>query len=600
MPRTQQDVQVEVLQSPNAPGNALIASAQRLPANVSRIFYRKNAEWQKEAWRFYDTCAELRYGINWIANVISRATLHAARRDGDQIVRAEEGSEASQLLEAIFGGSDGQSQMLKSIGVHISLVGEGYIVGRKPSEKHNETGDDDIWEVVSTEEMRNTGKAWSIERDDGLPPIILEDDDYILRVWRPHPRRSMEADSPIRPLLSTLHEMDMLGRHVMAQITSRLAGNGILFLPSNMQFPSPPVIPNEDGTLPPPLNTAESFMLMLGGAMIAPINDPGDPSALVPIVVTADGEAIDKIKHVTFWSPLDAEAINMRKEAIGRLALGMDLPAEVLLGSADLNHWTGWQIEESSIKVQAEPLLDLIVNAITVGYIRVITDDDADLVAFDTSQLRLRPNRSKEAMELYDRLELSGDSLRRETGFSPDDKPEEEEFKTMLIRKIAGGSATPQQVADALLLLGIAGISGDENTGPTRETRPDPSLEDHPTQGMPDRADEASLHATAEMLVFRALERAGNRLRSLRQTRPPCAAADTYLLLHAKAGDLDKVLEDAWTCIPRVLPRLAEEQRAVVASALDSYTRRLLLEQEEFDRPTMERFLSTTTVRSLV
>ena len=45
MPRTQ-NVQVEVLQSPNMAGSALIASAQRLPASVSRIFYRKNAGWQ--------------------------------------------------------------------------------------------------------------------------------------------------------------------------------------------------------------------------------------------------------------------------------------------------------------------------------------------------------------------------------------------------------------------------------------------------------------------------------------------------------------------------------------------------------------------------
>ena len=235
-----------------------------------------------------------------------------------------------------------------------------------------------------------------------------------------------------------LSEIARLTDHVAAQVDSRLAGAGILLMPSEMTFPTPPEV---EGETPRTANTAEDLMTLIQEVMATSIEDRGDASALVPIVITAPEAAIASVKHLTFWTELDAQAIELRKEAIRRLALGMDIPPDTLLGFDRGNHWASWQADESAIKTHAEPLLKLVSHAITVGYLRPMLMEEEGLSAeeaaqftliADTSEMRLRPNRSKEALELYDRGELSGAALIRETGFDPADMMKDDERVTWL------------------------------------------------------------------------------------------------------------------------------------------------------------------------
>jgi hypothetical protein len=582
--------------APLAP-SSLMASAVRLPGRVNRVYQRPN-DWQAEAWRHYDICGELRYASNWMSNVLSRATLHAAVRSDNGVERALSGP-AVVAVDDLFNGPEGQSQMLSALGMHLTVAGEGYLVGRKPVPERGENPvDGDVWEIVGTQEMKHRGKRWFIDYGDGERPLELDDDAVIIRIWRPHPRRRIEADSPVRALLPILREIEFLTRHIMAQVTSRLAGAGILQLPQGMTFPTAPA----DSNLPEGASNADVFMSVLGDAMTTPITNPDSPAALVPIVVTVPDELVGKIEHLKFWTELDNHAVELRTEAIRRLALGLDMPPEVLLGTATLNHWGSWQMEESSIKSHIEPLLELITNALTIGYLSPLLGGTGEIVAYDTTALRLRPNRSREAIELYDRGELDGKALRRETGFEEDDAPDADAFKQFMLRKVAGGSTTPEQVADALAALGILEIRATSDEQPTEGPPRTRSLDDHPDRDLPERDDDnlsASLYAAAEVLVFRALERAGNRLRSLKQVRPTCAAADTYMFVPSTPRDLDKLLEDAWTCLPRVMANVPDIQRRVITAGLDAYCRSLLLSQREHDRATMVRFMNSQTLRTL-
>jgi len=63
-------------------------------------------------------------------------------------------------------------------------------------------------------------------------------------------------------------------------------------------------------------NEADAFMLTLGDAMMTPLQDPSSPSSLIPIIVTAPTDAIDKARLMTFWTELDAQSKDMRAEAI--------------------------------------------------------------------------------------------------------------------------------------------------------------------------------------------------------------------------------------------------------------------------------------------
>ncbi|HEY6416566.1 MAG TPA: hypothetical protein VIX41_10025, partial [Acidimicrobiales bacterium] len=192
----------------------------------------------------------------------------------------------------------------------------------------------------------------------------------------------------------------------------------------------------------------------------------------------------------------------------------------------------------------------------------------------------------QEAIELFDRGELSGPALRRETGFQPEDAPETTEFVRWLLRKIATGSTDPSQTQAALKLLGAdlgTAVAVGRNKPPPDDLRIDtePNV---PRRAIPNR-DNASrradrmrsgegLAAACDVLVYRALERAGNRLKNLhpRTDTAMTAATEVYKTL---SGDPDKLLAGAWDCAADVLEPYADDTASIV-DTLDFYVRGLL------------------------
>jgi len=560
-------------------------TGQKLPVNTG------TAGWQAEAWRFYDIIGELRYIADYIGNILSRARFEIEQVQGPNGTLLPNGPKvvtigpAVDALGLLTAQDSSEEAILKAFGIHLTIAGECYLIGLE------ENGGDE-WGVYGVTEVDHSGSGenvkWSLKEENGQRREL--DNAVVIRVWRPHPRNHMMADSPVRSVLPILSEIEYLTRHIFAQVQSRLAGAGILELAQGMTFP---VVPGTEG-----LGTADQFMQMLGEAMVRPIKDPSSPASIVPIVVTSPDDLIGKMNHTTFWSPLDEHAVELRTEAIRRLALGMEIPPEIMLGQGGVNHWSGWLIDESAIKAHIEPLLGIVTNAITVKYIRTATDSEMWRVVANTAQMRLRPDRSKEALELYDRGELDGEALRRETGFDEDDAPTIEEYRTWLLRKVAGGSATPEQVGAALALLGVdLGVTGEVS----REARPDRTLDEHPVRDMPNPEDSETdevapdLAAASEVLVFRALERAGNKMRSLYGVRPAGVnAADLYRYVPVRNGDLDRFMEDAWSCLPQTMHRFTCDQERI-KSALDSYTRSLLVTQGEHDYEKMRTFLAAAS-----
>lgn len=603
---------------PVIPTTSLVAAATRYTGRVPRI-YVPQQDWQAECYRHYGICGEARFAAKFYGHALSRAVLGVATVENGKKTGVESGP-AVDALNLLFNGPMAQEEMLDKIGTHLTVAGECYLVGR-------EVDGTDVWEVVSCLEMKVTGNRWTIEYGNGIEAVVLGADDVVIRIWLPHPAKRIEADSPFRALLPILSEIEWLTRHVYAQITSRLAGSGILIMPQGMSFPPAPA---EDGKEIASANEADAFMMTLADAMITPIQDPGSPSATVPIVVTAPDETIDKPRLLKFWSDLDAAAKDLRGEAIRRFALGMDLPPEQVLGmssnsgtgggtSNGISHWGAWQVEEATIRLHIEPMLDVIANSITVGYLRpLLADGDTSIVTHNTAALRLRPDRSKEAVELYDRGLISVTTLLRENGFDPEqDRPDEKEFQRWLLIKIASGSSTPEQLHAALRELGINLDVPSLAPGRTQELPSPPSLEEHPRRprdpsdvgrrrrrrsytnidGDQVSVDEPdALLAACDALVFRALERAGNRLRQSGGRPPGVPSYETHVFVRAN-GSTTRLLEDAWSCAPQVLDGIVEDHESVVR-VLDSYCQTLMTEQSPHTRQRLEDWLNLAEVES--
>jgi hypothetical protein len=456
-----------------------------------------------------------------------------------------------------------------------------------------------VWEIRSILEVKSNGvkgKAgkWWIKQGGNQPDIILNPDDTVIRIWIPDPLNAINADSPFRSLLPILEEIEWLTKYVFAQCSQRLAGAGLLLMPEEMEFPAAP------GQAGKELSKAEGFMMKLADAMLTPIKDPSNPASKIPVVATAPGDIIDKMKWLTFWSELDSESKALRQEAIQRFALGMDLPPERILGMSSGNaggtgggrgggvsHWGQWQIDEDTIKMHVEPMLDVVVNALAVYYLRPGANDPTAALAYDTTTLRLRPDRSKESIELYDRGLVKAEVVIKENGFDESEMMSPEEQKRWFVMKVASGSATPDMVAQALQMLGInMPLPPDSPTEVINEARPDPSIQDHPNRDLPERA---ALIAASEGLVYRALERAGNRLRQQGVKPEGLRSFEVHTALALDEKQARSALGDAWTCAPMVLDGIADPEPVV--TALDGYVRSLLTTGRPHTREALSQWM---------
>lgn len=582
----------EVVSSPVKSATAVIAAAKNYTGKVPTTGERPiiPEAWQELAWRFYDEVGEYRYSVNWVGNLLSRAKLHVLENG-----KPTKNAVALELLEALFNGPEGQSEMLRQLGVHFTVAGDCYLVGMNTGEDEQ---DDWLVGAASATRRDSVDGTWRVDVEE-VPANSL-----IIRLWRPHPRVRRFSDSPTRAVLPILSEIDGLTKHVAAQVDSRLAGAGILFIPNEMSFGAPPSSEpgDDDDDIPSPTSSPDELARVLAEVMSTAIEHRQDASALVPIVVQGPGEWLDKVKWLTFATPLDQQAVELRTEAIRRLALGMDMPPEILTGTSDMNHWSSWQVEEAAIKAHTEPLLGVICNSITEGYLRPMLkkageDETTFMLGADTTQLRLRPNRSKESQELYDRGLLSAEATIRENGFDPDaDIMDPKELVTFILRKMAAGSTTPNLVLAAAEALGVSLNVTPENirvteterviADPTQAT-PDPSLQGHPEQGPPDPSQseaEGALNAAAAVMVYRALERAGNKMKSrLAGTLPGVRASDMYrhVKLDFARAPIDDLLDDAWSTCETFAPSLGVST-GWLTNALDTYTRGLLQFQKPF------------------
>jgi hypothetical protein len=258
-----------------------------------------------------------------------------------------------------------------------------------------------------------------------------------------------------------------------------------------------------------------------------------------------------------------------------------------------------WQIDEEAITLHIEPLAELISNFLAVGYIRKQPDvtDKRNAVWYDSSALRLRPDRSKESLELYALGLISAEVVLRENRFDPaKDKMDDAEHKTWLLLQVATGktAATPEQVGIAFQMLGV---DLPAPTGPPTETargpRALPSVTDHPGRDLPDRNAANLLLHSCEPLVFRALERAGNRLkqnvRRIGGTPPDVPAHLTHTVVLAN-GQASTILQDAFTgtaemCLADVADPLT------VVPLLESYVSTLIAEQSPHSRERLASWL---------
>jgi hypothetical protein len=406
-----------------------LTAAAAPPKGPEAQFLRHTEKWQDEVWRYYDTLGEFNYGVWWLSNMLSRVRLRAAKLQPDvDEPEIETKGPAADLMMLFGGGVTGQAQIMKRLTVQLSIPGEGYLIGEQKKGK-------ETWQVRSVDEIRSQSKGYYVLDEEsvnaGQDWRPLAQNSLVTRVWRPHDRYYHLADSPARSARDIMRELELVNRKIVAEYLSRLASAGILGIPDELTFP----VREEFADQPNPL--VSEFIEVASQA----IANPGTASSVIPIPITGPSEAIQALTHIDFTLAMDERIIEKRDSAIKRLATKLDMPAEILLGMGDVNHWGAWQLEEGALKTHIAPVAELICDSLTRGYLQprleASGEDPADYVVwYDMSELALRPDRSANATEAYDRLELSGAAFRRELGFDEDDKPTNDELKEQAYKVI--------------------------------------------------------------------------------------------------------------------------------------------------------------------
>lgn len=570
--------------------NALVASAQNVTGfNEMRALRSQNSSWQESLWTFYDTVGEFEFVAQWVSSMLSRAKMKV-HRNGSEITSGP----AYEAMSELFGSEMGRSEALGKLGLQMTVAGEAYIVCTGPDSARE-------WNVYAPQVVSRSGGEWKIDGNspDGSVNIVI-------RTWIPHPRRPREATSSSRSALPILNEIYRATQHVEAQLLSRLTSAGLLLLPNEMTFAS--ASDSGDGESSNQSN-ADAFVREFIDVASAAMNNRNDASATIPIVMTADGEHLDKPRLLEFWSSLDEHVLETRDKAIARLALALDVPPEILTGTGDVSHWQAWGVDESAIKSHAEPLLSVICNDLTRSYLWPALKDvvpDHELheytLAADTTGLRVRPNRSQEAITLFEHGELSPKTMRLENGFSEDDAPSDQEREDFMYRKVAAMAADTSMSAQALQHLGLEIAAPEEPAEGNQEQEP-PGVGDVPDRSaVPSdkqiddlikdaerKAEASALIAACEQMVFRALERAGNRAKSKLHYKPTEGQepAEFYLFRSNTDAEASYMLDGAFSHCDRFATQYGMSS-SVMRLSLESYCRDLIVGGKPYTRRGLE------------
>lgn len=497
-----------------------LAGPDRLQVGRTLATLAKPEDWQKESWYYFDAVGEYHSALTWISNLLSMAELFAAEVDPDtgEAGEATEDPRAIAIAQAVLGGPQQRPRLLKTLALQWQAVGESFIVVRPQPPKRGRP-QPDMWMALSGSRVEWKAGNWSFLDPFTLRTVTLGPDDLMIRVWEGHPDDPVKANSAARSALPTLREIEKSSQYITAKLDSRLAGRGIWLVPQEMSFPV------SEG-----LSKAESLMDYLLRAMAASLKNPGTSESQVPLVVEVPGELIPAASEglIDFATAFDAAVVELRQDALRRLAAELDMPNETAEGSTGgMNHWGAWQVEESTWKIFGRPILDAIGDALTEHYYRPalaaagVENPESFTLAWSVAEIVSRPDRTGELKDLWDDGLISDAYRLQEMGVPEDAIPDEEERERReLLAMVTASPALLSEsgVAEALGYETLAGAMEDaaEQQRQAEETQREAEEERREERALPAAPDagepDPGLVAAASVVALRALERAGGKL----------------------------------------------------------------------------------------
>lgn len=522
------------------------------------------AEWQAEAAELYNLVPELRYGIYWIASSASRATLVVAKRakgDETEPETVPRDHRAWEPLDELAPSAPEQAMFIYRIVTLMKLLGRWRLVGFDTPEGKRQ------WIVCSEYDYRESGNGVEVhDATTGVNHKLAADQVWSIPMLMPHPIRSAEPDAPTRALIPTLHELIDLSGHVQTAAKSRLAGAGLLLVPNNVGT----VTPGQSAGVNPP--EGNPLMRSLIRTAQASLRSPTDVSRHMPVIINGHHEALNAVRHLSLQTPFDERVDSLRTSAVRRIAIGLDMPPEVLSGMGDLNHWTAWQVEASGQRVNIEPTLNFVCRELTTKFLRPalasmgLADADDFMVRFDDAGAQSEANKGDLALAAYELGVISAEATRTALGYGSSDAP-------------TPGTPAPAQlsartegerpiVPSAIERLADRMRDQTNRAGPASGTQSQVSVES--------LASDAGWAACADIASRRALRRCGQYLigssRSLRGRYRDTPLEAMHTQIRVEPETVDSALRDGFTELAQAAPQLVDPVARYVRFRIETGT----------------------------
>lgn len=579
--------------APEQPARTLLAAALPLTGPEGKQAWKSSAsdvQWQKQGWYYYDAVGELHFAFQWLAKAASRAVLRAVETDPETglVTGPTEDARVQKAAASVLGGPKNLPRLLSLITLHMEVSGESYVLILPQG-----AGAPDRWEAVTRNSLREQGGTWSYK--DPLTGVWTKFGarDRVIRSWESHPDEQTHADCAMRAAIPICAEIEKASQNIAARLDSRIAGNGIFFLPQELDFP---VAEGEQAD-------ASSFMRLLMDAAEASMANPGTAAAQVPLMAQVPAELIAALAngHVDLSTNLDATVPELRENAFTRLGRTLDMPREIALGQmSDANHWSAWQIEEGTYKIHLEPLLLKLAMVLVSEYFHdVLTamgvqDPERYLLNWDVTEVIARPDDSEDTKWLWGENLISADYTRSKFGIPDDAIPTEEEERRQLARLLVTGAPTLLENPSVAAELGFEASvpsGGASAVAPPEQAEPAPRAlpERQATPPEPD----AGLTAAAELVVYDALSRAGGKLLSREYRGNPAVRDLPKFELHTVIPTLDRdeeLMAGSFQFTDPVADAFGLDRDAFL-HGLRAYVRRCIRAQRPHSREELVRFL---------
>ncbi len=414
----------------------------------------------KDPWRWFNEIGEVHYGVSRGARTAGYARLFPRKvltngRLGREVTGGME-AEIASMIRSPYGGQRAFCERfytLRKVPGDAYLIrcregvdGEGEVVG------YDWLSADEISLPSSDSPSAARGGEWVFTPGQKITRIThpsvnggaklerqVRAEDFLGRVWRPAGQFADQADSPLRALATECELLRLLTIGLRAKMKSRLALNGILYVPSEVSEAKGggPVadqgeVFSEDKVMDGLIRAATYGML-----------SHDDATAALPIFMRGPAQYAQALRFVMADLQIYETDMKLRAELIGRILTGLDQQPETVKGVGDSNHWSAWAVEDTERRVNIQPEIESMVWACT----RLILHKEMQergategrilgtALWYDLTQADVKTNKAEDSRQLHDRGVIGDTATRRMNGVDETDAPSEVEAIRQFGRK---------------------------------------------------------------------------------------------------------------------------------------------------------------------